>query len=235
MADQEKLNHLILQYGNGFPGWINYGQILEESGIEKRSITESMICKAKRFANKHRDSTLTWKEPVLQNEDYPIHVWDTECNRYRIARIVSEESRYLVIMMINAPGARESIIANDLRNLKQALISVEEHLSNMAEEEVKTNAREVLRKAGELKLEKFHRNVEDISREVHNNNEVNANNNQMKGEIQSMSVKLTERSIRKALLAMGYDEIPSWTLKWLSKKISKLNTFLFFLYNFRRH
>lgn len=226
MTDQEKLNQLILQHGDDLPGWINYHQILEASGIDKSLITESMIHKAQRFAKKHRNSVLTWKEPVLQNEDYPIHVWDTECGRYRIARIVSEESRYLAIMMINAPGARESIIANDLRNLKQSLLSVEEHLSNLTEREVKMNAEEILGKSREMGLEKFHRNVEDVSEKVNNNKEECCDDNQSKGEIPSMSVKLSEKNVRKTLLAMGYEESTSWTSKWLAKKISKLDTFL---------
>jgi HB1, ASXL, restriction endonuclease HTH domain len=111
-------------------------QLLGQHGMTLEDLTErqiiNSIAKHKRKLMKLAseapldENTLTWLPPQSSSNGVStFDTWTTKCGRFRISRITGPEPRFMSIKKINALGATEREIKNDMRTLRAAIGSIE--------------------------------------------------------------------------------------------------------------
>lgn len=165
---------------------------------------------------------LEWETPY-EGDDWsgfsPTVIWRSTCHRYRIGRIDGAYPRFHSLAAINAPGAKETTIQNDMRLLSVALISVEKfHKKKTGADEVITrNYDSIIKEAEKHGLDK---KPVDRWADTAAIERLKALREEKKAE----RFEMDEESARKLLVSVGYGKArKEFNLTQLREKLNHLD------------
>ncbi len=173
--------------------------------IRERAV-ENFSARLKRNLNAER---LNWLPPVegVSVTGQQTHSWSTECGQHKIIRVSGAEPRFMVVTKIDSKIAREREIANDLKNLREALERAEAwHVAQNGLSGVRSNKNSILAKAVELGL--------------HKRPALPTLGTQPEGEERIMHV--SEKKATAMLTAMGLPDVENWSMAKLTKTLNDI-------------
>jgi hypothetical protein len=245
-AVQDTLNRLIAQHGANLPAWANYPEILAEAGLVPADVTLAGLAKASEYA---KNLALQGSKAVRLGQPHSgelsngtrYHVWEDQAHGYKVYRVGGPEPRFLATARIDAPGAKEREIDNNLRTLEAAVAAVEiYHAQHHPEAPPAGNGKEVVREARENGLHRRPRAehgdkpesgvvpVENPAAPPDNNGE-SAGSGSPGGEETpkgegGTTMNVSEKAVRKMFRSIGVKE-EDWTQKKLLAKLNNRERF----------
>ena len=186
--------------------------LLREFGLKDDDLNDRIREKAlesfqARYRRNLNAEKLTWTGPTegASVTGADTHTWVTECGMLRIVRVGGADPRFAVIVKIVAKAAKEKEIANDLKNLREALERAEAwHAGQMDLTSVKSNRERILAEAVELGLHK---------RPAAQN---------YNPETEEAEMHVTEKQARGLLTAMGVPGVDDWSIKKLTTAMADI-------------
>lgn len=170
-------------------------------------------------------NVLTWEGPIqaaFEGNGSHFDVWTTACGRYRIARCNGGDPRFAALVAIDAPGAKERVIADDLKNLQKAMDAVEAYHAGQTGEETESNGAKILAEAKENGLYK----TVKINTVTNTGTTSEPGDNSQTGGSEMTETKMfevEEKAARDMLAAAGFTAAKTCPNKKLVNRLNRLD------------
>lgn len=208
---QTRINALVWRYGANVAGRAEGPALLTEARLAATDLTPAALERATRYVAEktYEIGPLVWRpmvtEPFEGGTAVQVEVWRTKCGRYKIARVLGADPRFVAVARIGKPAARERVIGNDLRNLEAALAAVDAYHSRLLGEPATGNGRIMVDEAVRNGTHKIPRPTSIESSTLYND--------LTEGDVPAVqtitrdgrtTMKITEAKARELLVACGW-------------------------------